>query len=88
MRGGCVSNAEKSRRNLWQWCSQILPDTAEALGMSYYAVCRALGMLLDEIRGIDGGAAAKRKIGLPKNDPLTDRKDFVYRVAMLVKGKI
>ena len=71
-----------------QWCSNVLPDTAEAIGMSYHAVCRALGMLLDEIRGIDGGAVAKRKIGLPKNDPLTDRKDFVYRVAMLVKGKI
>ena len=71
-----------------QWCSNVLPDVAAALGMSYHAVCRALGMLLDEIRGIDGGAVAKRKIGLPKNDPLTDRKDFVYRVAMLVKGKI
>ena len=70
-----------------QWCSQILPDTAESLCMSYYAVCRALGMLLDEIRGIDGGAAAKRKIGLPKNDPLTDRKDFVFRIALLVKNK-
>ena len=71
-----------------QWCSNVLPDTAEAIGMSYHAVCRALGMLLDEIRGIDGGAVAKRKIGLAKNDPLTDRKDFVLRVAMLVKGKI
>lgn len=70
-----------------QWCSQILPDTAEALGMSYYAVCRALGMLLDEIREMDGSAEAKRKIGLTKNDPLTDRKDFVYRIAMLVKKK-
>ena len=70
-----------------QWCSQILPDTADALGMSYYAVCRALGVLLDEIRGIDGGAAAKRKIGLPKNDPLINRKDFVTRIALLVRNK-
>ena len=71
-----------------QWCSQILPDTADALGMSYHAVCRALGMLLDEIRGIDGGAVAKRKLGLPKNDPLINRKDFVSRIALLVKKKI